>query len=165
MHFPDVSHDVSHSCEIHLQPRHAEQTCGCARTTCPFWWITSLKPSFSSDRDPRQRAEKPGISAFFHHGDTRPSGDQAVGRFVSTTCKHFLLSPSGAREGSGHVDTLAHPRRAVGAGNLPKHRLPSHRSRALRACVCGISDPHRRRIRPAIHHTPAHLACNIRTGR
>lgn len=170
MHFPDVSHDVSQTSKNSLSFRCDEfpcvQRCGLWLTTGTLRWTSHSKPWTTRTSNYSDTPEKPGISMIFVGLAIPLRVSWGLRGFVQHVCKHHLRqAPHTTKGGERGGDSYEDQRRPVDAVRFPQHRVPSHRLRALRARLCGISDAHCRRLRAGLHRTPSLNTSNLVVGR
>ena len=170
MHNPNVSHDVSQSPTTAAISRPAQidcgKGCGLWLTTITLQWTNHSKPWTTPFPETPHEPIKPGKSAIWGIRHCSLGVSRSLRGFVQHVCKHHLHhAPHTMKGGECGDNTHENQRRPERAVDVPQHRVPTHRVRALRARLCGISDAHRRRLRAGIHHTPSHGAGLFVVGR
>jgi hypothetical protein len=170
MHNPDVSHDVSQSPTTAALSRPAQidcgKGCGLWLTTITLQWTNHSKPWTTPFPETPHEPIKPGKSAIWGTRHCSLGVSRSLRGFVQHVCKHHLHhAPHTMKGGECGDNTHENQRRADCPVHVTQHRLPPHRVRALRACLCGISDAHRRRLRTGLHHAPSFITSNLVVGR
>ncbi len=170
MHNPDVSHDVSQSPKTAAISRPAQIACGkgCGLwlTTITLRWTTLSKPWTTRCPEASHEPIKPGKSRILEAEYCSSGVSRGLRGFVQHVCKHHLhQAPHMMKGGECGDNTHENHRRADCTVHVTQYRVSPHRVRALRACLCGISDAHRRRLSAGLHHAPSHGARHIMVGR